>query len=282
MPRAPRPPHRDLCIHPADMLPTSDEDEDEEDEPRGGTRTRRKLPINNLSVVWEVSVPREFEELYNSEQGHINIWSGIDNNFDIREKLHDEFRWLRVGNKSIDIDAYTQETSDHALLVIYINDFFRDGRDFVVYIKGKRNVSNMLAGVFARKAFSGHCFATPIVINNEAEIFSKAKAFSGYETVSRSDTKGVPWKYYYHTARAAFENLVFRKDSHGGGESEQEMAQIREKVQSLTGIKKYAIKKGKQPVVETDRHFGDGKKPGMDTEEIILRGLHMPVKEVDA
>lgn len=67
--------------------------------------------------------------------------------------------------------------------------------DFALYIKGLKNMTEFSKGTFSKKAYDGACFATPVIGYDLEDIFDDANvSASRFETVNRTETKGLRWR----------------------------------------------------------------------------------------
>jgi hypothetical protein len=88
-------------------------------------------------------------------------------------------------------------------MVVFIQNFFTDGRDFAYYVIGQPNVSAFCSGMFGMQAYNGPILATPILYN-------KNVLAESYDRVRWSDShmEKVKWKYLFETARMAWHELL--------------------------------------------------------------------------
>ncbi|KAF2266361.1 hypothetical protein CC78DRAFT_578398 [Lojkania enalia] len=154
---------------------------------------------------------KSFQGIYESGCD-IYTWSGSDHRFDIRGKLDFEFRFKPLSNTTMEDDAATQADISHRLALIYITDFFTNGVDFCMYVKGQANIARLMGGTFGAKPYNGPFFATPVEMHERDEILGGNSLTSMLDRVSRTETKGMRFKYLYDTCYLAWERLDYDAD----------------------------------------------------------------------
>ena len=89
------------------------------------------------------------------------------------------------------------------------------GLTLASYIKGGSNMSKFLLGTFSGKPYDKPCFATPLVVFESGELFNSLglDTFS-LEKVSKTESKGIRWKYLYESGVKAWEKLSFDGDKY--------------------------------------------------------------------
>jgi hypothetical protein len=88
------------------------------------------------------------------------------------------------------------------------------------YVKGGANMSKFLVGTFGGKPYDKPCFATPLVLYEGKELFDSLGLDTfNREKVSKTESKGIRWKYLYDSGVRAWEKLRF---------SQQKFEKIRE------------------------------------------------------
>lgn len=136
--------------------------------------------------------------------------SGSDQEYRLREKLNLEWRLTPLLNPRLVDDIDGQLDMTQRITLVYITEFFTDGMDFIYYIRGGVNMSKFLAGTFSGKPYDAPCFATPCAVFNAQEFFSSAGLdMIMFETVPKTQTKGLRWRYLYESAVKAWEKLEF-------------------------------------------------------------------------
>ncbi|KAF2707105.1 hypothetical protein K504DRAFT_504288 [Pleomassaria siparia CBS 279.74] len=150
--------------------------------------------------------PKEYDALVN---GPADMWifSGGDYKFDLRGKLDVEFEGVPLKNVNLVNDVNGQHDITQQMAFIYIEEFFKCGTDFAFFIKGVRNLMEF-NNVFSKKAYTGPCFATPVIAFDLEELIdSSCIKANVLGLVSRDETKGIRWRYYYESAVAAYAQL---------------------------------------------------------------------------
>jgi hypothetical protein len=86
-------------------------------------------------------------------------------------------------------------------------------------------MSKFLLGTFSGKPYDKPCFATPLVVFESKELFNSLglDTFS-LDKVSKTESKGIRWKYLYDSGVKAWEKLSF---------NEQKYEKIRERNDEL-------------------------------------------------
>jgi hypothetical protein len=88
-------------------------------------------------------------------------------------------------------------------MVVYIQGFFGNGRDFACYVIGRPNVTAFLGGMSGMQAYNGPILATPVFFNGYY-------IAQNHDMVlwSNSHMEQVKWKYLFETARVAWHKLL--------------------------------------------------------------------------
>jgi hypothetical protein len=123
--------------------------------------------------------------------------------------INDDFNQLPYVNDQFDSDAHSRYDDGALFSIVFIEDFFTDGRDFAYYVVGRPNVTAFVHGVFGMQAYNGPLTATPM-LSHGSEIlndFRLLDAFGGKIQRSHSRMEKVKWKYVFETARLAWSKL---------------------------------------------------------------------------
>ncbi|KAF2683463.1 hypothetical protein K458DRAFT_404999 [Lentithecium fluviatile CBS 122367] len=159
-----------------------------------------------------IPTPDDLKTLLASD-AEIYTFSGADHQSEIRIKLDEEFENTPLVNNRLVEDIEGEADLTHRLTLVYITDFFKDGSDFLYYVKGAANMSKFLLGTFGGKPYDRPCFASPMVVYDADEIFtSMGLDMFASDRVSKTDTKGIRWKYLYASGIKAWEKLRFSEE----------------------------------------------------------------------
>ena len=123
--------------------------------------------------------------------------------------IDDEFKDLPYRNEQFENDPNSQLEDRSMISIIYIENFFIDGRDFAYYIIGRVNVTAFLGGMFGMQVYDGPLTATPMMSYNR-DILSGENVddpYGGKVLRSHSPTERIKWKYLFETARLAWSKL---------------------------------------------------------------------------
>ncbi|KAF2794965.1 hypothetical protein K505DRAFT_303040 [Melanomma pulvis-pyrius CBS 109.77] len=230
--------------------------------------------------------PKEFGVLFDSTS-NIIIFSGSDPHFHLRHRLGLEFDDTPLRNPELARDTDGQRDLTQNITLIYITRFFTDRVDFALYIKGIKNMTEFSKGTFSKKAYVGPCFATPVMGYECEDLFNDAKLITTrLDTVSRTETKGLRWRYYYETARRAWDMLEFDwekfRERQRMEEREMEEMDIGERAspptsQSETPPEDYALTPSDDETEETETYGKEEEEEEEEEEEkkdtgVDLRG----------
>ncbi|CAI6341758.1 unnamed protein product [Periconia digitata] len=157
--------------------------------------------------------PRGYTTLRDSEYAFIHVFSGRDKASEARRKLQIEWDSSALVNPKF--DEYEGDRSDpmQRLVLVFISGFFTDGTDFIYMIEGADDMSKFWLGTFSGKSYNRPCWASPVTVYEFDEIFSSPgleAEFSG--EVSKTETKGLRWKYHYESGLEAWSSLVFSQE----------------------------------------------------------------------
>jgi hypothetical protein len=166
---------------------------------------------DRISADSDVSDARDmktFDELFNSDS-EIQVWTGVDDRLEIRQKLELEFKQQPLRNVTFANDVEAQADPTHKISVIYITNFYVDNIDFCMYVKGRKNITSLVGGTFTQDRYDGPYFGTPVRLHDVDEVlFTRAVPFHT-EKVSRRETKGKRFRYLYETAKLAWDRLEY-------------------------------------------------------------------------
>jgi hypothetical protein len=96
-------------------------------------------------------------------------------------------------------------------VIIYIEEFFTDGRDFACYIIGRTHVTAFTKGVYNMQVYNGPIKASPMMSYN-SEILKEEHVYEivgGPVEKSDRPLEKVKWKYLFATAIVAWCKLIF-------------------------------------------------------------------------
>ncbi|KAF2644267.1 hypothetical protein P280DRAFT_228487 [Massarina eburnea CBS 473.64] len=145
-----------------------------------------------------------------------DLCSGLDEKINLRTKLEIEWENIPLVNPQFDKEGADPDgylDLSQRIHVVYVKSLFTDGTGFAYYIKGGVNMSRFLAGTFSGKPYDRPCFSTPVVVYTEQDIFEVEGLHTvEFDKASKTDTKGLRWKYLYESAVKAFEKLEFSRE----------------------------------------------------------------------
>ena len=95
------------------------------------------------------------------------------------------------------------------IICVYITNFFGDNLHFAYYVQGRANVTAFTGATLSKQRYRGACFATPMLQSGFEEVMAAAKGGAVFNKVTREETWGLRWKFFYETARAAWEQLEY-------------------------------------------------------------------------
>ncbi|KAF2832118.1 hypothetical protein CC86DRAFT_400894 [Ophiobolus disseminans] len=103
-----------------------------------------------------------------------------------------------------------KEERRHNAFIVYIKNFFTDGRDFAYYIVGRLNWTSFFKGTFGMQAWGGPLNATPMLTYTWDFLSGGADdEDESYEVLqTHSPTENLRWKYLFETARIAWSKLI--------------------------------------------------------------------------
>ncbi|KAF2740478.1 hypothetical protein EJ04DRAFT_211493 [Polyplosphaeria fusca] len=151
---------------------------------------------------------KTFDEVYNSD-AQIYVWSGPDHSFEIREKLHLEFKQQPLRNVTLAGDVDGQADLSDRITLVYITKFYHDDYDFAMYVKGGKNMAAFMGGTFAKKRYEGPYFATPVSLYSAADILRTKSAPYKHDKVGRTESLGKRFRYLYESAKLAWDRLEY-------------------------------------------------------------------------
>jgi hypothetical protein len=159
-------------------------------------------------------VPNTFAAVRTSSLGcgvlEADFCSCRDSYREILSAIDNDLEELPYVNKECKDDSdWVLQDNEHASIV-YIEDFFTDGRDFAYYIIGRQNVTAFQAGMFGMQAYNGPICATPIMSYDRSILEANKNTKYGGGLVKRShgQMERVKWKYLFETARLAWSKLL--------------------------------------------------------------------------
>jgi hypothetical protein len=134
---------------------------------------------------------------YRSRENPFQLLGAIDN--DLEDLPY-------VNSESLDDADWDLQDKEH-VSIVYIENFFTDGRDFAYYILGRPNLTAFQAGMFGMQAYNGPLCATPIM-SYDRGILEENRYGSAMVKRSHGQMERVKWKYLYETARIAWSKLL--------------------------------------------------------------------------
>jgi hypothetical protein len=148
------------------------------------------------------TVPTRMRLTYAYCHRHSDLWNDIRS---VAYPLDDELEQLPYTNEdpADDPDSPSEDPCRN-LTIVYITDFFTDGRDFAYYVLGQEDVAAFHAGMHGMQAYGGPLTATPILLDEHHSLQNNRR---------KVDTTGSPmgpakWKYLYETARIGWSRLL--------------------------------------------------------------------------
>ncbi|KAF1953992.1 hypothetical protein CC80DRAFT_134901 [Byssothecium circinans] len=127
----------------------------------------------------------------------------------LRSKLGLEWDSIPLLNPEWEkVDSGDKDNSQRVILVC-ICPFFTDKTSFVYCIKGKANISKFYLATYSGKPYDRPCFATPLTVSDPIELCSSVQTQATYDEASKTDTKGLKWKFLWETGMRAWESLVY-------------------------------------------------------------------------
>jgi hypothetical protein len=119
------------------------------------------------------------------------------------DPIDEEFEALPYTNNGFISDPDWKLEPGRCAMVVYIQGFFSNGRDFAYYVIGEPNVTAFLGGIFGMQAYNGPLLATPIMFNGYYIAQNHDRVLW-----SNSHMERVKWKYLFETARLAWHKLL--------------------------------------------------------------------------
>ncbi|PVH96510.1 hypothetical protein DM02DRAFT_731139 [Periconia macrospinosa] len=137
------------------------------------------------------------------------FFRGSDTEGEVRKKL--EIEWDSVPLVNLMYGEENPGSSDaRQILVVYIMRFFKDGTDFVYVVRGAEEKSKFLLGTYSGKAYDRPCFAAPVTVYSLEEMIDSPGLDKNHlEETSKTETKGLKWKYLYESGVKAWEQMEF-------------------------------------------------------------------------
>lgn len=124
--------------------------------------------------------------------------------------LDDEFEHLPYANEDSNSSADSNPEQRETVAIIYITEFFTNGRDFAYYVLGRTNVSALCAGMLGMEAYYGPLSATPIIIHDHEALQEDRQSVGIGKKMGRSLSRmgAMKWRYLYETGRIAWSKLL--------------------------------------------------------------------------
>lgn len=139
--------------------------------------------------------------------------SGVDHKMRMREKILAECENVPLVNPRLN-ESGADEVSDRVILV-YISNFFSDETDFLYVISGTVNMSRFCLGTFSGSPHNRPCLATPFKGYGPDDLFDRGELRNmERQEVSKTETKGLRWKYLYESGVEAWKQLVFSPEKY--------------------------------------------------------------------
>jgi hypothetical protein len=137
--------------------------------------------------------------------------SGKDRDQVIFKELGKDFVHAPYFNPQFDQDPTAVLDTRNTFAIVWIEDFFTDGRDFMYYVIGKQHITNFLTGMFGSRPYNGPLAATPVLINEPHVLTIRGPGIDieNYARVERRSAKmeEVKWLYLFNTAVVAWNKL---------------------------------------------------------------------------
>jgi hypothetical protein len=144
------------------------------------------------------------------EKNPVDCSSCKDPYCDILGPIDADLEDLPYANEEYENDPDWKLKDNEFATIVYIEDFFTDGRDFAFYIIGRPHVTAFKKGIYSMPAYNGPIEASPMMSYN-SEILNEESVYDTYGgQVERSHGRmeEVKWKYLFETARVAWSKLL--------------------------------------------------------------------------
>ncbi|KAL5117226.1 hypothetical protein ACEQ8H_004915 [Pleosporales sp. CAS-2024a] len=168
----------------------------------------RDTPMQSLLVEFGLPVqPRPHDEASESTSCQIYLTQTCDTLQFVKllvDPIDDELQQLPYANTDpTNVTNASPGSTAQNVAVIYITQFFTDGRDFAYYILGLSDVERLDAGMNVMQAYAGPVTATPIFSENHGFLRGQDRRVNR----SNSPMEAMRWNYLYETARIAWSKL---------------------------------------------------------------------------
>jgi hypothetical protein len=123
--------------------------------------------------------------------------------------IDDDFDQLPYVNNQFENDTNSRYDDGAMFSIVFIEDFFTDGRGFAYYVVGRPNITAFAQGIYGMQAYNGPLTATPMMSHGSEVLhaFQSLDRIGGKVQRSHSRMEEVKWKYIFETARLAWSKL---------------------------------------------------------------------------
>jgi hypothetical protein len=165
--------------------------------------------------------------------------------------VNDQFKHLQ------DLSARFENPSN--VSIVYLEDFFVNGRDFAFYVIGTTYITKFLAGMFGLQPYSGPLVATPIIFTDIDTLDHNLRRVSSIQKggeVLRTGGTGerIKWRYLFVTARCAWNKL--RVDS-----------------RKIVEARLYIVRRVQKGIIESAAWMREDQRPGSELPYDAQSGL---------